>query len=171
MRRLRMIICSVLFALAAAAQEQSSPDSVRPQENKHTLMGGIRQVQHYLDEKARAKVDSHYIEVPGKPWSVILRYNANGFRLDYDSHIDFPGTNESADWQLCFEPPMASSIGFSVGYRGTGFSFSKSLTENAGRRLRLQFCRSDVRAELPAETAQDQQRIAECDRLRGRGGR
>jgi hypothetical protein len=128
-----MIICSVLFALAAAAQEQSSPDSVRPQENKHTLMGGIRQVQHYLDEKARAKVDSHYIEVPGKPWSVILRYNANGFRLDYDSHIDFPGTNESADWQLCFEPPMASSIGFSVGYRGTGFSFSKSLTENAGR--------------------------------------
>jgi hypothetical protein len=128
-----MIICSVLFALAAAAQEQSSPDSVRLQENKHTLMGGIRQVQHYLDEKARAKVDSHYIEVPGKPWSVILRYNANGFRLDYDSHIDFPGTNESADWQLCFEPPMASSIGFSVGYRGTGFSFSKSLTENAGR--------------------------------------
>lgn len=124
-----MIICSVLFALAAAAQEQSSPDSVRLQENKHTLMGGIRQVQHYLDEKARAKVDSHYIEVPGKPWSVILRYNANGFRLDYDSHIDFPGTNESADWQLCFEPPMASSYMFNGRRYSQAAAYSQSVIQ------------------------------------------
>ncbi len=93
----------------------------------------IHQVQHYLDSAARAKVDAHYIEVPQKPWRVILREKENVVDVDYDNSYQFPGTDESMDWRMCIEPPVASSVGFWVGYRGTGISFSKSLTKNAGR--------------------------------------
>ena len=128
-----MIICCLLFALNVAAQEQESLDSVSTQESKLSLMARLHQVQQYLDTKAKAKVDPHYIEVPDKPWRVILRYKENAVDVDYSQNIESPETNEYSDWNLCFEPPVASSIGFWVGYRGTGFSYSKSLTKNAGR--------------------------------------
>ena len=96
-------------------------------------MTRLHQVQQFLDTRAKKSVDPRYIEVPEKPWRVILRYKENAVDVDYSQSIDFPGTNDHADWNLCFEPPIASSIGFWVGYRGTGFSYSKSLTKNAGR--------------------------------------
>ena len=129
----RLIICCLLFSLNAAAQEQKTTDSLSTQEAKPNLMTRLHQVQEYLDTKAKKKVDPAYIEVPDKPWRVILRYKENAVDVDYSQIIESPETNEYADWNLCFEPPVASSIGFWVGYRGTGFSYSKSLTKNAGR--------------------------------------
>ena len=129
----RMIICCLLFSLNVTAQRQEPLDSVSTEESKPNLMERLHQVQQYLDAKAKAKVDSHYIEVPKKPWRVILRYKENAVDVDYTQSIDIPATNEHSDWNLCFEPPIASSVGFWVGYRGTGFSFAKSLTKNAGR--------------------------------------
>ena len=128
-----MIICCLLFSLNAAAQEQETIDSVSTQENKSDLMVRLHQLQELLDTKAKKKVDPHYIEVPDKPWRVILRYKENAVDVDYSQSIDLSGYNEHSDWELCFEPPVASSVGFWVGYRGTGFSYSKSLTKNAGR--------------------------------------
>lgn len=120
----RIIICSLLFSLNVAAQNQ---DSIS------TLMGRLHQVQNYLDNKARKKVDPRFIEVPDKPWRVILRYKENAVDVDYYSYFEQPGTDYTMDWQMNFKPPVASSVGFWVGYRGTGISFSKSLTKNAGR--------------------------------------
>ncbi len=120
---LAAILCCLLASLNASAQSDST----------HTFMGRLHQVQQYLDDKAKSKVDPKYIEVPDKPWRVILRYKENGVNVDYEHSADFPATNERAEWKLCFEPPVASSVGFWVGYRGTGFSYSKSLTKNAGR--------------------------------------
>lgn len=130
-----VFICSLLFALNAAAQgiNTTDTDSVSTQESKPNLMTRLQQVQQFLDTKAKKKVDPHYIEVPEKPWRVILRYKENAVDVDYSQGIDIPASNEHSDWDLCFEPPIASSVGFWVGYRGTGFSFSKSLTKNAGR--------------------------------------
>ena len=129
----KIIICGLLFSLSAAGQELETIDSIPPQENSPTLMGRFHQVQQYLDHKAKSKVDPGYIEVPDKPWRIILRYKENGVDVDYEHSADFPATNERVEWKLCFEPPIASSVGFWVGYRGTGFSYSKSLTKNAGR--------------------------------------
>lgn len=120
---LAAILCCLLASLNASAQSDST----------HTFMGRLHQVQQYLDDKAKSKVDPKYIEVPDKPWRVILRYKENGVNVDYEHSADFPATNERAEWKLSFEPPVASSVGFWVGYRGTGFSYSKSLTKNAGR--------------------------------------
>lgn len=120
---LAAILCCLLASLNASAQSDST----------HTFMGRLHQVQQYLDDKAKSKVDPKYIEVPDKPWRVVLRYKENGVDVDYEHSVDFPATNERAEWKLSFEPPVASSVGFWVGYRGTGFSYSKSLTKNAGR--------------------------------------
>ena len=129
----RIIFCSLLFSLNVAGQELETTDSLQLQDSTQTLMGRVHQVQQYLDDKARAKVDSRYIEVPDKPWRVVLRYKETVVDVDYDNTIEFPEWNESSDWKLCIQPPISASIGFWVGYRGTGISFSKSLVKNAGR--------------------------------------
>ena len=134
-----VIICCLLFSLSAAAQEQTTIDSVSTQgipaqsDSAHTIMSRLQQVKQYLDNKAKSSVDPSYIEVPDKPWRVILRYKENGVAVDYEHSADFPETNQRTEWKLRFEPPIASSVGFWVGYRGTGFAYSKSLTKNAGR--------------------------------------
>ena len=129
------MICCLLFSLNVAGQETASSDSVDVDSTrvKSTLIGRLRQVQQYLDNKARRKVDPSFIEVPDKPWRIILREKENAVYVDYNSYFERQGTNESMDWRMSFEPPVASSVGFWVGYRGTGISFSKSLTKNAGR--------------------------------------
>ena len=129
----RTIICLLLFSLNAAAQEQEPFDSTSTQDSKLNWMEQLHEVQQLLETKAKAAVDARYIGVPEKPWRVVLRYKENVVDVDYSQSVDFPGTNDHSDWNLCFEPPVASSVGFWVGYRGTGFSYSKSLTKNAGR--------------------------------------
>ena len=129
----RAIVACLLCVLSAAAQEQAPMDSVETKEKKPGLMERLHEAQLYLDEKARAKVDERYIEVPKKPWRVTLRYKENVVDVDYSQSVDIAETGEHTEWNLCFEPPAASSVGFWVGYRGTGFSFAKSLTKNAGR--------------------------------------
>ncbi|MBR6354354.1 MAG: DUF4421 family protein, partial [Paludibacteraceae bacterium] len=128
-----MMICCLLCSLNVAAQERTTSDSVGTKDSKLSLMEQLHQVQQFLDNKAKGKADPKYIEVPEKPWRVILRYKENAVDVDYSQSVDFPGTNEHSDWNLCFEPPMASSVGFWVGYRGTGVSYYKSLIKNAGR--------------------------------------
>ena len=130
----KIIVCCLLFSLNVAAQDQDSIASVSIQDStKTSFMDRIHQLQQFLDDKAKKKVDPRYIEVPEKPWRVILRYKANMVNVDYDNSINFPATNEYSEWNLHFEPPVATSIGFWAGYRGTGISFSLPLTKNAGR--------------------------------------
>ena len=127
-----LFISLLLFSLNVAAQEQETIDSLSTQKRKMNLMDRLHQVQQYLDTKARAKVDSLYIEVPKKPWRVILRYNASIFDVDYSNSAGDPAAGDGLDWKLCFEPPMASSIGVWAGYRGTGIALSKSLRKKQG---------------------------------------
>ncbi len=129
----KIIICCLLFSLNTAAQEQETTDSLSTQETKPTLMTRLHQLQQFLDDRAKKKVDPKYIEVPEKPWRLILRYKENAVDVDYEHSSDYPEANEHLEWKLCFEPPVAASVGFWVGYRGTGLSFSKSLSKNAGR--------------------------------------
>ncbi|MBO4718291.1 MAG: DUF4421 family protein [Prevotella sp.] len=128
-----MIICCLLFTLNAAAQEQATVDSVSTKESSTSLMSKLHLVQQFLDNKARARVDPHYIEVPEKPWRVILRYKETALDVDYENDFYFPEEKERFYWKLNIEPPVSASVGFWVGYRGTGISYSHSLVKNAGR--------------------------------------
>ena len=135
----------LLISLNAAAQEQETTDSVSTQKSKSSLMARLHQVQQYLDTKAKKKVDPRYIEVPEKPWRVVLRYNASVFDVDYNNSVSDPSTGEGIDWEMCFEPPMASSIGVWVGYRGNRcFQVSPQKKRN---NVILRHHRSKVRAQ------------------------
>ena len=68
----RIIICCLLFSLNATAQEQVAVDSMSTQEqvavdsmstqkSKSTLKTRLKQLQQYLDNKAKKKVDPNYI--------------------------------------------------------------------------------------------------------------
>ena len=143
------MICGVLFSMNVAAQEAGVPDtmqvqdsllvadSAKVQDNRKTLMGRLHQVQEYLDAKARKKVDANYIEVPDKPWRVMLRYKESLIDVDYDNSLIEPKTGDHMDWKLHFQPPVATSIGFWVGYRGTGISYSFPITKKAGRQFSI----------------------------------
>ena len=136
MKRHVFLIALGLLTIGTWAQqltEQEAMDSVCPKDTAQTFMKRLRQVQQYLDDKAKKKVDPRYIEVPEKPWRVILRYKETAVDVDYDNHIELPEWNESSDWQLSIEPPASASIGFWAGYRGLGISYSKSIAKNAGR--------------------------------------
>ena len=128
----KMIACCLLFFVSVAAQAQETIDSISAQGGKSNLMTRLHQVQQFLDNKAKKKVDPSYIEVPEKPWRVVLRYNASVFDVDYSNSISDPATGDGLDWEMCFEPPMASSIGVWAGYRGTGIGFSRSLHRKRG---------------------------------------
>ena len=129
-----IIVFCILFSLNALGQEPKAVDSVRTEESTTTFMGRIHQVQQYLDAKARAQVDPHYIEVPEKPWRVILRYKETAVDVDYSNSLVEPGNPQNRiDLKMCFAPPTSASVGFWVGYRGTGISYSYSLAKNAGR--------------------------------------
>ena len=109
--------------------------NVAAQENKPALMDLIHQVQQYLDSAAKRKVDARYIEVPAKPWRVILRYKETAFDVDYSNSAGDPAAGDGVDWQLGFKPPTSPSVGIWAGYRGTGVSFAKSLRKKEGATL------------------------------------
>lgn len=131
----KITILGLLLSMNVAAQEPATTDSVNTQQSKPTLMQRLNQVQQYLDEKARAKVDPNYIEVPKKPWRVVLRYKESVFVVDYSNSLGDPSAGEGAEWNMRFEPPMSPSIGVWAGYRGTGLAVAKSLGKKKGTTL------------------------------------
>ena len=88
----KMIIGSLLFSLNVTAQEPETIDSVAPKKNSETLTSLFHQVQQFLDSAAMKKVDPLYIEVPKKPWRIILRYKEAGISVDYQNSLIVPET-------------------------------------------------------------------------------
>lgn len=131
-----VIACVVmLLSLGAAAQEQDS--AAVGQKKSSRLVNQLRRVQNYLDSAAKRKVDPRFIEVPDRPWRVILRYKESAVNVDYENNLNFPEYNEYSEWKLSFKPPVAASVGVWVGYRGTGISYSYSLAKNSGRNFSI----------------------------------
>ena len=135
-------ICCLLLLLNVAAQAQETTDSVTTdsvstQTTKQKLMARLNQVQQLLDKKARAKVDSNYIEVPKKPWRVVLRYKESVYDVDYSNSVGSPAAGDGMDWEMRFEPPLSASLGVWAGYRGLGVSVAKSLGKKKGTSLSL----------------------------------
>ena len=138
MRRMLLVRCVALCCILTVQSplyatglegEGADGDSTRVH---HTFRDRLRQVRHYLDSAACAKVDARYIEVPAKPWKIVLRYKENAFGMTYDNSIEEGvSPRERVDWQLQFQPPATPSIGVWVGYRGLGIAFSKALRKKS----------------------------------------
>ena len=131
------ITCCLLFSLNTAGQETDSTRCEQQKKTHHTLKSRLYQVRDYLDSAAVRKVDPLYVEVPKNPWRVILHTKVKATDVDYMNTVHEPGPNNYSDWDICFRPPVGTSIGVWVGYRGLGVSYSQSLTQNSGRYFSL----------------------------------
>ena len=97
--KIKIVFCSLLFALNAAGQEAMPSDTmvVDSVKKKHTLMDRIHQVQAFLDKRAKSSVDPNFIEVPEKPWRVILRNKNHDVDVEYSDIFFDPTYNESTE--------------------------------------------------------------------------
>lgn len=92
----------------------------------------LKRVEAYLDSGVIKGVDSNYVALPKKPWAVALKsdmdmLNLNVSSYDYDDDHNLSSTNK-----IKIKPPVNASIGLWAGYRGSGFGYSLSLSDNGG---------------------------------------
>ena len=106
------------------------------------LLQAWKKLQVRLDSATVRKYDPQYIQVPEKPWRIVLRGRTSDFNMDVNSYMDETFLSEKIgeevtegrfDWSLNFNPPVAQSVGFYAGYRGLGFSYSYYLLKKTGR--------------------------------------
>ena len=79
----------------------------------------------HLDSSAVRKYDSRYIEVPDRPWRVILRSKMDENIVDFvnSNTIKYEGTDVNTRLSLKFDSELNKSIGVWIGYRGLGFGY------------------------------------------------
>lgn len=110
------------------------------QDRKPWILRALNAVKTYIDSSAVKGIDQRYIEVPKKPWAVVLKYNTNDMDLRATStlskeHLAQKGIDGEFTWESTFKPRSEISLGAWVGYRGYGFGYSYSLQRSAGRNL------------------------------------
>lgn len=86
---------------------------------------------------ATSGIDKRYIEVPERPWQVMLKFNSN----DMDLHSSATLSQETLakrgiagenTLEADIKPNLSTSVGLWVGYRGYGLGYSYSITGKDG---------------------------------------
>lgn len=90
----------------------------------------LKSIENYLDSSVVKGVDPNYVALPKKPWAVVLKSDIEQLDLrmdatDYDEEMAFTHT-------VRVKPPVNASVGLWAGYRGSGFGYSLSLSDNGG---------------------------------------
>lgn len=101
------------------------------------VLGFIKKVGTTIDSMTVRGVDRRYVDMPEKPWQVILQGNVNRSELNMDAMVDgkrlMKDTNSDLDWAPRFSTPVSTYIGVWAGYRGYGFGYSKNVSGGDGR--------------------------------------
>ncbi len=107
------------------------------QDRKPWPLRALRSIGNYIDSATVRGIDKRYLEVPERPWQVVLKYNVNDMELISTSGIDQEqmaqrGINGDVTFESRFLPSASVSVGAWVGYRGYGLGYSFSLTRSNG---------------------------------------
>jgi len=132
MRRLFIILAICILSIATAIAQEKQSWAKR----------SAKKVGTYIDTLANKNIDPRYIQVPTRPWQVVLKFNANDMDMRSTSKISEQSLKEYGyDGEVNVEtklmPTLSSSIGAWVGYRGYGLGFSLSLSGNKGSHFSL----------------------------------
>lgn len=109
-----------------------------------TFAGGrkgnvLKKLGLLIDNSTRKGIDSTYIIVPEKPWQLILQNNVN--QTTYNMKATLFYDPEDTRNRIVFEPTLTTGVGWStglwLGYRGYGFGFQKSISDNSDYDLEL----------------------------------
>ena len=116
--------------------------TMKAQEQKPWLLRALRAVKTYIDSSAVKGIDTKYLEVPEKPWAVVLKSNANDMDLRSKTWMtEGQLAVHNVKGELYFEsklkPKREVSIGAWIGYRGYGLGYSYSLQRSKGRNFSI----------------------------------
>ena len=98
----------------------------------------LKQVGTFIDSMAAAGVDRNYIELPERPWQVIVRGNVNEADLKIRSTLkNAEVIDKSAQGDVIWEPRIKTKpsyyTGAWVGYRGFGIGYSTKVGGGDGK--------------------------------------
>ena len=107
------------------------------QERQPWIQRTLNKVKTYIDSSAVKGIDPKYLEVPQKPWAVVLKFNANDMDLRSTTYMTEErlaahGVTGELNFESKFQPQREMSIGAWIGYRGYGFGYSYSLHRSEG---------------------------------------
>lgn len=110
---------------------------VQAQEKKNWVLRNLGKLGAFIDTMTIKGVDPNYIEVPNKPWQLILRFNTNDMDLTSQTkltqeQIAAKGLEGELNWRTTIQPTASTSIGAWIGYRGYGLGYSFSLSKKEG---------------------------------------
>lgn len=107
------------------------------QERKPWVVRAVNKLGAFIDTMATSGIDKRYIEVPERPWQVMLKFNANDMDLRSSATLSQEtlakrGITGENTIEAAIKPNMSTSIGLWVGYRGYGLGYSYSISGKDG---------------------------------------
>ena len=111
-----IILVALLGCLNASAQEG--------------MLGLLGKAKTMLDSMSVSRVDRRYIDVPERPWRIIVRGNVNQSIVNMRTVGTMAGMDYSAKPHLKTEP--SRYVGLWAGYRGCGMGFTKNVGGDKG---------------------------------------
>lgn len=116
--------------------------SLTAQERKPWLSRTLSNIGTFIDSLSARGIDQRYIEVPEKPWQVMLRFNVNDMDLKSYTLISKEqfakrGLEGELNWEARVRPHASTNMGLWVGYRGYGLGYSLSISNNTGRNFTI----------------------------------
>lgn len=111
---------------------------VLAQEKKNWVLRNLGKLGAFIDTMTVRGIDPSYIEVPQKPWQLILRYNTNDMHMTSRTKIDQEqlaarGLEGELNWETTIKPMATTSVGAWIGYRGYGLGYSYSFNKQQGQ--------------------------------------
>ena len=115
---------------------------MQAQEQKPWVLKALHAVKTYIDSSAVKGIDPKYLEVPEKPWALVIKTNVNDMNLTSTTKMseELLATHMVAgemNFESKFKPDRELSIGAWIGYRGYGFGYSYSLQRSKGRNFSI----------------------------------
>lgn len=126
------ILTAIVLCLLSASGIMAQTDSIKP--------GIFRALGNRLDTKAQLKYDPRFIEVPERPWRVILRTKLDEVITDFTNYSSFEYEDELTNtWEeintrmgINLDSKVNKSVGLWVGYRGLGIGYYYKLDKKPG---------------------------------------
>ncbi|MBR2114465.1 MAG: DUF4421 family protein [Prevotella sp.] len=115
---------------------------MQAQEQKPWVLRVLNAVKTYIDSSAVKGIDTRYLEVPEKPWAVVLKSNINDMDLRSTTYMTeeqlaMHNLKGEVNFEAKFKPDREVSIGAWIGYRGYGLGYSYSLQRSKGRNFSI----------------------------------
>jgi len=107
------------------------PASLKAGEGGKPRVGLVRKILNFIDTMAVSGIDQRYIQIPGRPWAVVVRSTLNQafISLKSENSTIYP---DASRVRLKSYTDLAASAGVWVGYRGYGIGYSQDIIGQRG---------------------------------------